>query len=199
MSSVSASGPSPALIPLCLPLVRAQVIVPRRYASNDRYAAFDSGFDPEELKAARQWRQSFVQDALPKGTTTYSRSSGPGGQHVNKTETKATTSWAIYELAGLVPVLLRPGLRSSRYYTKATDSLTIQAQTQRSRSANTEANREKLFEELVALYEAIVPGESRPETAAKYKAVEKSFHEARIKEKKKQSSKKQSRRGSGFE
>ncbi|KAL1899196.1 hypothetical protein Sste5346_003118 [Sporothrix stenoceras] len=170
---------------------------PRR--ANDRYSAFDSGFDPEDLQATRQWRQKLAQDALPKGNTTFSRSSGPGGQHVNKTETKATTVWAVHELMGALPTLLRDRIRTSRYYTKATDSLTIQAQAERSRTANAEANREKLFEELVALYEATVPGEARPEKVAKYKAVEKSFHSARIKEKKKLSSKKQFRRGGGFE
>ncbi|CAK7208804.1 hypothetical protein SCUCBS95973_000233 [Sporothrix curviconia] len=139
--------------------------------SSGRYAAFDSGFDPDDLKAARQWRQSFTQDALPKGNTTYSRSSGPGGQHVNKTETKATTAWSLGELMGIVPSLVRPGLRTSRFYTKASDSLLVQAQEQRSRTANAEANRAKLYEELLAIYEAAVPGESRPETAAKYKAV----------------------------
>ncbi|CAK7222253.1 hypothetical protein SBRCBS47491_004803 [Sporothrix bragantina] len=171
IASIRLSRPSPTLLPLWLPLPGTTATVPQRAANGGRYSAFDSGFDPDELKAARQWRQSFTQDALPKGNTTYSRSSGPGGQHVNKTETKAMTSWAVGELSGIVPSLLRPGLRTSRYYTKATDSFTIQAQEQRSRTANTEANRAKLYEEIVALYEAAVPGESRPETATKYKAV----------------------------
>ena len=49
-----------------------------------RYEAFDSGVDPEELAEARKWYGSFSADSLPLGTTTFSRSSGPGGQHVNK-------------------------------------------------------------------------------------------------------------------
>ena len=168
---IRASGPALGLIPRWpTTLSGTAAAVPHRAASGGRYAAFDSGFDPDDLQAARQWRQSFTQDALPRGNTTYSRSSGPGGQHVNKTETKATTSWSIGELMGVVPLLLRPGLRTSRYYAKATDSLTIQAQEQRSRTANAEANRAKLYAELVAMYEAAVPGESRPETAVKYKA-----------------------------
>lgn len=171
----SATSPSPSSTSssasslFLLSFLSSTGIAPRRAAS--RYAAFDSGLDPDDLQAARQWRQALVQETLPKGSTTYSRSSGPGGQHVNKTETKATTSWPVGELAGTMPALLRAGLRTSRYYTKTTDSLTIQAQTQRSRTANTEANRQKLFEELVALYETTVPGEARPETATKYKAV----------------------------
>lgn len=148
---------------------RFTTTIPRQ--ADDRYSAFDSGFEAEDLQAARQWRQKLAQDALPKGNTAFSRSSGPGGQHVNKTETKATTVWPVHELMGSLPTLLRDRIRTSRYYTKASDSLTIQAQAQRSRTANAEANREKLYEELVALYEATVPGEARPEKAAKYKAV----------------------------
>lgn len=167
--SFTSSTPATVWAPFPSPPRSFTTTVSRRAA--DRYAAFDSGFDPDDLQAARQWRQALSQDALPRGSTTYSRSSGPGGQHVNKTETKATTSWPVGELIGTLPALLRDRLRTSRHYTKATDSLTIQAQAQRSRTANAEANREKLFEELVALYEATVPGEARPETAAKYKAV----------------------------
>jgi peptidyl-tRNA hydrolase ICT1 len=49
-----------------------------------RYQAFDSTFNPEDLTEARQWHESFQLSSIPKGSTSYSRSSGPGGQHVNK-------------------------------------------------------------------------------------------------------------------
>jgi hypothetical protein len=51
---------------------------------NLRYQAFDAETDPKDLAEAREWRQSFRPASVPKGSTTYSRSSGPGGQHVNK-------------------------------------------------------------------------------------------------------------------
>ena len=40
----------------------------------------------EDLKAARTWLENLHQDTLPKniGEFTFSRSSGPGGQNVNK-------------------------------------------------------------------------------------------------------------------
>ncbi len=206
------------LAAFCVATAAAAAVGAVRAAS--RYSAFDSGFDPADVAAARQWREQFASaDAVPRGTTTYARSSGPGGQHVNKTETKATTAWAVDELAATLPVLLRPTLRGSRYFRQASDSLTISAQAERSRSVNAAANRQKLYEELVALYEATVPGEARAETAAKYEGVyvlffsclfgllhcpqhpltgrQKSFHEARLRDKKKHSSKKQARRGSG--
>lgn len=46
--------------------------------------AYERDFDPDELAEARKWRDSFDGSSLPKGQTIYSRSSGPGGQHVNK-------------------------------------------------------------------------------------------------------------------
>jgi len=49
-----------------------------------RHQAFDAGFDKDKLEEARKWHKSFRPENLPEGETSYSRSSGPGGQHVNK-------------------------------------------------------------------------------------------------------------------
>lgn len=72
---------------------------------------------------------------------------------------------------GVLPTLLHPGLRESKYYSRRSDCLSIQAQTQRSRSANTEENHQKLFEELEELYRKTVPGETSPDKAKKYEAL----------------------------
>ncbi|KAL2163465.1 hypothetical protein VTH06DRAFT_5523 [Thermothelomyces fergusii] len=159
------------------------------------HRAFDATFDREQLAEARKWHQSFQLSSLPEGNTSYSRSSGPGGQHVNKTETKATTTWPVPQLLSILPKLLHAGVRESKYYTRRNDCLTIQAQTHRSRSANAEENRRKLFEALQELYHKTVPGESSPEKAKKYEALKKSANEARMKEKRMQKLKKASRRG----
>ncbi|KAK3990977.1 hypothetical protein QBC44DRAFT_264056 [Cladorrhinum sp. PSN332] len=160
------------------------------------HQAFDAGFDQDQLAEARKWRQSFQVDSLPEGSTSYSRSSGPGGQHVNKTESKATTVWPVSQLLSHIPKLLHAGIRESKYYSKRNDHITIQAQTQRSRTANTDENRHKLFEEIQDLYQRTVPNETSQDKKRKHEALRKSANEARIKEKKYQSSKKASRRGS---
>lgn len=49
-----------------------------------RHQAFEDAFDADALAEARKWRQTFSQSTIPKGQTVYARSSGPGGQHVNK-------------------------------------------------------------------------------------------------------------------
>ncbi|KAL2117459.1 hypothetical protein VTJ04DRAFT_7119 [Mycothermus thermophilus] len=148
------------------------------------------------LAEARKWHQSFKLSSIPEGKTTYSRSSGPGGQNVNKTETKATTVWPVPQLFSILPRALFDAVRESRYYTSGNDSITIKSQTQRSRSANASENRQKLFDEIQELYRKKIPGETSPEKEKKYEALKKSANEARLKEKKYQSSKKASRRGS---
>ena len=57
------------------------VLRERRYK---RYEAFDAHLDKEVLAEARSWFDTFDASQLPKGNTTFARSSGPGGQHVNK-------------------------------------------------------------------------------------------------------------------
>ncbi|KAI6083525.1 hypothetical protein F4821DRAFT_244776 [Hypoxylon rubiginosum] len=162
-----------------------------------QYQAYDSDFDQDDLAEARKWRVSFNEKVLLRGQTSYSRSSGPGGQHVNKTESKATTVWSVEELSKSLPKLMRLALRTSRYYAKGNDSITIQAQTQRSRSANNEENHQKLFEELQKIYKEQVPETTSTDKVKKYEALEKSFHSSRIQSKKQQSSKKAFRKGKG--
>ncbi|KAI0554767.1 hypothetical protein F4679DRAFT_579109 [Xylaria curta] len=160
-----------------------------------RYQAYDAWLDQDDLDEARKWHTTFNQDSLPRGQTKYSRSSGPGGQHVNKTETKATSVWPVAELSKVLPKLMCSALRLSRYYTVGNDSITIQSQTQRSRTANTEESRHKLVKEINRIYQEQVPGATSEKKIKKHEAVEKAFHHNRLQLKKYQSSKKASRRG----
>ncbi|RYP68855.1 hypothetical protein DL769_005414 [Monosporascus sp. CRB-8-3] len=181
-----------------LPAVRPYVLGWARAFQNK---AYEADFDPDELAEARKWRASFDESALPRGQTSYSRSSGPGGQHLigYRTESKATTVWPLGELSKSLPSLLRPALRSSKYYSRRNDSISIQAQTQRSRAANTDDNHKKLAEELLRIYKERVPGATSEEKVKKYEALEKSSREDRLRAKKHHSSKKAFRRGKGFE
>jgi peptidyl-tRNA hydrolase ICT1 len=54
----------------------------RRWATDRRGAEIDE----DELKAARSWLAKLDAETIPRsiGEVTFSRSSGPGGQHVNK-------------------------------------------------------------------------------------------------------------------
>ncbi|PHH73188.1 hypothetical protein CDD82_5614 [Ophiocordyceps australis] len=160
-----------------------------------RHEAFDARLDHEALAEARSWFEQLDQARLPKGVTTYARSSGPGGQHVNKTESKAVTAVSVEELQSFVPKSLHLGLRESRYYTASSDSLTFHAQSHRSRGANAEENRKKLMEELVRIYRANTPSPTSCEKKKKHEAIEHKFHASRLRQKKLSSMKKQSRKG----
>jgi ribosome-associated protein len=45
-------------------------------------------------RGLRHWRH-FLDQALREGAWEFARSSGPGGQHVNKTESKAVWRWQV--------------------------------------------------------------------------------------------------------
>jgi peptidyl-tRNA hydrolase ICT1 len=85
-----------------------------------------------------------------------------------RTESKATTSWPVKELLGVLPKLMQPAVRASKYYTAQNDSLTLQAQTHRERSTNANENVEKLLGELDRIYRERVPNESSSEKQRKY-------------------------------
>ncbi|OLN94307.1 hypothetical protein CCHL11_02806 [Colletotrichum chlorophyti] len=176
------------------PILGNPLIQPLRAVRWARYEAFEAAFDPEELKQARSWHKKFDGSELPKGQTTYARSSGPGGQHVNKTESKALTSWPVKDLLPVLPKLLHRGIRTSKYYTAGSDSLTFQAQTHRNRAANMDENQQKLIDEVKRIYQEAVPGETSADKKKKHAEIAKSFNEGRLRQKKQQSSKKQSRR-----
>lgn len=74
----------PGLIHRCWLLAPASSIQLAPWKRLARTQAFEASLDPSEISEARKWRQSVDKDSLPKGTTTFARSSGPGGQHVNK-------------------------------------------------------------------------------------------------------------------
>ena len=88
-----------------------------------------------------------------------------------RTESKATTSWSLEELSATLPKVLHSRLCSSAHYSKGNNTVSFQAQTSRSRNANAEENRRKLFDEIVRLYKETVPGEADPAKAKKHEAV----------------------------
>ncbi|KAL2210841.1 hypothetical protein CC79DRAFT_1366221 [Sarocladium strictum] len=160
-----------------------------------RFEAFGSQLDQDALHQARTWFRQFNASQLPKGSTTFSRSSGPGGQHVNKTETKAITTYACRELIDILPQHLHSGVRRSKYYTAGNDSWTFQAQEHRSRTANVDENRRKLTEEVTRIYHELTPNETSSDKVKKHREIEERFHNTRLQQKKLASAKKQSRRG----
>ncbi|TVY49247.1 hypothetical protein LOCC1_G000825 [Lachnellula occidentalis] len=122
-----------------------------------------------DLEAARAWFRNFSQSTIPTkiATTTSSRSGGPGGQHANNTDSKATTTWEFDALTRYVPKVLHEGLRGSRYFARKSNAMSIQCDSHRSKHKNTRETHERLFQELTRLYKERVPGTTDPEQKKK--------------------------------
>lgn len=164
-----------------------------------RHHRSDVKYSPEELAEARSWRKAFSIHNLPKGQASYSRSSGPGGQNVNKLETKTTTSHPLPSLCSILPTLLHPHIASSRYYVSRADALVIVSSVHRSRAQNQAENARKLYHEILAWYAEVVPREQTPEETqiwdTKWREIEKNRKVRRLDAKKKRGEKKKMRKG----
>lgn len=98
------------------------------------------------MTRARHWKQ-ILNSALHEGEWEYARSSGPGGQKVNKTETKATFRWSIYKSLGFEDIeYVIKHLRNS--LTKLGE-LVVSSERYRDR----ESNKRDVVEKLHALFE----------------------------------------------
>ncbi len=62
-------------------------------------------------------------------------------------------------------------MRASRFCNVREDSLALQAQTERSRTANLAENRIKLANELRRIYKETIPGETSKETVEKHEVL----------------------------
>lgn len=148
-----------------------------------------------ELASARKWLVGLESSPFPQdiGDVSFSRSSGPGGQNVNKVNSKAQLRIPVDQLFSRIPGLLHSAVLSSRFYHERSRSLLIQADNSRKQGANRDACYTKLHELLVGLAKESIPGETSPSQKAKVKKLQRSDNEARLRSKKKHSMKKSSR------
>ncbi|RMD39716.1 hypothetical protein DV735_g5410, partial [Chaetothyriales sp. CBS 134920] len=148
----------------------------------------------EEYARARQWYQTLSYRPLPRiGEVSYARSSGPGGQNVNKVNSKAQLRVPLSQLCALVPPVLHRGLRQCRYYAPGSDSLLIQADDSRKQAANRDACYRRLTELVADVYRATVPGETSDAQKERVKGLKTQYNESRLQGKKFRSSKKAAR------
>jgi len=116
----------------------------------------------------------------------FSRSGGPGGQHVNKTATKAELRVALSEIGGVHPEAIdRIRANAGHVLIESSDEIRIVSQEHRSQPQN----REACLARLHALVESC---EFPPKVRRKTKPTRAS-KERRLKEKKEHSEKKRSR------
>ncbi|KIW02844.1 uncharacterized protein PV09_05900 [Verruconis gallopava] len=164
-----------------------------------RSTAASSGED--EIAACRKWMASFNPDSIPKRLCdiSFSRSSGPGGQNVNKVSSKATLRIELSSLLPLLPSLLHQPLRQSRYYAPNSNALVIQADDSRKQADNAHKCFVKLHRLITETAEKVIPGETSDEQKQRVKDLQRKENETRLRAKKYQSSKKASRRKTGWD
>ncbi|KAF7196078.1 hypothetical protein HII31_02479 [Pseudocercospora fuligena] len=155
--------------------------------------------DEAELQAARKWLKALDPETIPRELCeiSFSRSSGPGGQNVNKVSSKATLRIPMSVLLQRVPKLMHGTIQSSRYHAAKSDDLVIQADDSRKQNDNVNACFRKLHELIVQAGKDNVPGETSQEQVERVKELQKAEAVGRRKMKEFQSKKKSARRGGG--
>ncbi|KAJ4341055.1 hypothetical protein N0V87_002096 [Didymella glomerata] len=159
-----------------------------------------SSVDEEELQKARAWLAALHAEAIPLktiGELSFSRSSGPGGQNVNKVNSKATLRVPLGALLNHVPTALHAELSRSRYVAARSNDIIVQADDSRKQNDNAHACYKRLYDAIVEAGRSAVPNETSAEQQRHVKNLQKADNERRLKIKKQQSAKKSSRRGRG--
>lgn len=153
-------------------------------------------FSKEEIEEAKRWLDN-PQINRAVFEITYSRSSGPGGQKVNKTSSKATVAlepwkWLNPQFCFWIPkpILAQIEEKRIRYHTKL-GGLLIQSDRSRNREDNTADCFKKLGDEIRRVVE--FEGKVSEEDKAKWEELAKVSKERRMEQKKRQKEKKQGR------
>ncbi|CAK4034518.1 related to peptidyl-tRNA hydrolase domain [Lecanosticta acicola] len=155
--------------------------------------------DDAERAAARQWLKRLDPDTIPRDMceVSFSRSSGPGGQNVNKVSSKATLRISTSALLDRIPKLLHEPILKSRYCAARSNDIVIQSDDARKQNENVNACFRKLNELIVQAGRETVPGETSPEQKKRVEQLQKAEAAGRRKMKEFQSKKKSARRGGG--
>lgn len=168
-----------------------------------------------ELDVARKWHSEHGEKPIAAdiGHVSYARSSGPGGQNVNKYDlsialgpcpsfvtkqrcrvnSKAQLRVSLDQLLPLLPPLLHPAVRQSRHVAERTNSILIQCDESRKQQANRDSCYRRLNELIMHAYHSTVPGETSDEQKKKVRGLQSAENEARLRQKKLLSSKKAAR------
>ncbi|KAI1797185.1 RF-1 domain-containing protein [Ganoderma leucocontextum] len=155
-----------------------------------RIPALESAAESAE---ARSWIEKFKTREIPKTVVefTYSRSSGPGGQNVNKVNTKATLRCPID--APWIPQWARDYIKKTPAYASSSQSILLTSTVFRSQAQNVQDCLAKLHALVVSAASAGLINEPSKEQRERVRQLEKSEKARRRLEKDKRTDVKRSR------
>ncbi|KAL5121053.1 hypothetical protein ACEQ8H_000902 [Pleosporales sp. CAS-2024a] len=156
----------------------------------------------DDVRTARAWLAGLHAETIPLksiGELSFSRSSGPGGQNVNKVNSKATLKVPLDALLTHVPTALHGEIKRSRYVAARSSTVILQADDSRKQSDNALRCYQRLFDAIVEAGRRAVPNETSTEQAQHVKQLQRTDNERRLQSKKQQSAKKSSRRCRGHD
>lgn len=135
----------------------------------------------DEVQAARAWLAELHAETIPFksiGELSFSRSSGPGGQNVNKYDTlhhfltrrytkraprvnsKATLKVPLDALLHHIPAALHGEIRRSRYVAARSNAIIVQADDSRKQSDNAQSCYRRIYEAIARAGQDAVPAET---------------------------------------
>ncbi|KAF8071561.1 RF-1 domain-containing protein [Lyophyllum atratum] len=153
----------------------------------------------EDTSEARSWISSFKPRPIPRALVemSFSRSSGPGGQHVNKVNTKATLRCSLD--SPWIPPWAHPILKDNPHYVSSTNSILIQSSVYRSQAQNVEDCLSKLHDIILAASSAPIRNEPSEEQKKRVATLERADKARRRQEKSYRSEVKKGRSKGGWD
>ncbi|KAI9822314.1 MAG: hypothetical protein M1827_000032 [Pycnora praestabilis] len=153
----------------------------------------------EKWEAARRWLADFNSSTIPQNICeiSFSRSSGPGGQNVNKVNSKATLHLPLGALLPLIPDVLHQRIQESRHFATKSNAIVIQADGSRKQGENVDECFVKLRGVIMEAARSVIPGPTKPGKNKRVEGLQNADNEARLRMKKTHSSKKSARKGGG--